>query len=192
MKILKLKVLVVLVAMFSLISGCKDDTTEVVSQFVGNYTITSASLAETLTLVTTNPNGSLPIPVGMDLTQAIQNSLLSSASCTSADKAWVELRKDKSMYMSCEGSNAFNAGTWEEVDATTLKLNMNNKAIPTSPTGYVLTVSNVVKTATGLTGKTSVPLPKEMFAATLAGFGMTIADTPAIYMVTFSLGFTKR
>jgi hypothetical protein len=191
MKILKFKVLVVLVALVALISGCKDDTTEVVSQFVGNYTITNAAVAETFNISTSQ---GIPVPVvaGTDITVAIQNSLLSSASCSTADKAWVELRKDKSMYMSCEGANAFNAGTWEEVDATTLKLNMNSAAIPSSPTGYVLTVTNVVKTSTGLTGKTSVPMPKEMFAAGLAIVGMTPADTPAVYMVTFSLGFTKK
>jgi hypothetical protein len=190
MKILKFKVLVVLVALVALISGCKDDNTEVVSQFVGNYTITNATLADPLTLITANPDGTFPIPAGMDMTTAIQNSLLSSASCSTADKAWVELRKDNSMYMSCEGQNAFNAGTWQEVNATTLLLNMNSAAIP--PLGFALTVSNVVKTSTGLTGKTSVPIPKEMFAATLAAFGKTIASTPPAYMVSFSLGFTKK
>jgi hypothetical protein len=191
MKKLKFKVLVVLFASFVLISGCKDDTVEVVSPFVGNYTITNAAVAETFN-ISTSQGIPIPVPAGTDITVAIQNSLLSSASCASADKAWVELRKDQSMYMSCEGANAFNAGTWEEVDATTLKLNMNSAAIPSSPTGYVLTVSNVVKTASGLTGKTSVPMPKEMFAAKLAEFGMTIADSPAVYMVSFSLAFTKK
>jgi len=191
MKILKFKVLVILIAMVGLFAGCNDDTTEETSQFVGNYTITKAQVAETFTLSTVQ-GVPIPVPAGQDITAGIQNALLSSASCSSADKAWVELRADQSMYMSCEGQNAFNAGTWEEVDAKTLKLNMNNKAIPSSPAGYSLTVSDVVKTAAGMTGKTSVPMPKEMFAAGLAAFGMTIADSPAQYMVTFSMSFTKK
>lgn len=192
MKIQKFKLLFSVFALFALINGCKKDTTAVVSPFVGNYTITNAAVAETFMLVTTTPGVTVPVPAGMDITQAIQNSLLSSASCSSADKSWVELRKDNSMYMSCEGANAFNAGTWEEVDATTLKLNMNSTAIPSSPSGYVLTVTNVVKSATGLSGKTSVPMPKEMFASALAAYGMTIADTPAVYLVSFSISFTKK
>ena len=69
------------------------------------------------------------------------------------------------MYMSCEFQNELNAGTWEEIDATTLKLNMNSTAIPSSPTGFVLTVTDIVKNATGLRGKTGVPIPKELIAA---------------------------
>jgi hypothetical protein len=94
--------------------------------------------------------------------------------------------------MSCEGANAFNAGTWEEVSETELKLNMNNAAIPSSPTGFVLNVTNIVQESGGWTGTTSVPMPKEMFAAGLAQFGMTIANTPAVYLVTFSLDFVEK
>ena len=92
--------------------------------------------------------------------------------------------------MSCEGANAINAGTWQEVDATTLLLNMNSVAV--KPSGYALTVTNVVKTATGLTGKTSVPMPKEMFAPMLAAMGMTMAANPPLYRVSFSIDFTKK
>lgn len=190
MKSLKFKVLVVLFASFALISGCKDDTAEVVSPFVGNYTITKAAVTEAFSLSTTIPNVSIPVAVGTPITQNIQSSLLSSVSCSTADKAWVELRKDKSMYMSCEGANAINAGTWQEVDATTLLLNMNSVAV--KPNGFALTVTNVVKNSTGLTGKTSVPMPKEMFAAGLAALGMTIGANPPLYVVSFSIDFTKK
>ena len=189
MKNLKFKVLAVLFASFALINGCKKDTTEVVSPFVGNYSITKAAVTEAFSLVTTMPGVAIPIPVGTPITQNIQTALLSSVSCSTADKSWVELRKDKSMYMSCEGSNAINAGTWQEVDATTLLLNMNSIAV--KPNGFALTVTNVVKTANGLTGKTSVPMPKEMFAAALPQ-GMTLAGTPALYIVAFSIDFTKK
>lgn len=189
MKSLKFKVLVILFASFALFSGCSDDTEEVVSPFVGNYTITKAAVSVGFTLITTIPTVSIPIAAGTPLTQNIQAALLSSVSCSTADKSWVELRKDNSMYMSCEGANAINAGTWSEVNATTLLLNMNSVAV--KPNGFALTVTDVVKTATGLTGKTSVPMPKEMFAAGLPQ-GITLAATPPIYMVAFSIDFAKK
>jgi len=194
MKFLKFKSLFVLILSLALFSGCGDDEEEEVSPFVGNFVISSAKVvAPSFTLSTTSTTmPAVPVPVGTDITPAIQAALLSSVKCASADKSWIELRKDKSIYMSCEGANAINAGTWEEVDAKTLKLNMNSTAIPSSPTGFVLTVTDVVQGATGWTGKTSVPMPKEMFAATLAGFGMTIAPTPDVYLVPFSMDFLKK
>jgi len=189
MKNLKFKSLAILFASFALFSGCKNETTEVVSPFVGNYTITKAAVTEAFSLITTIPTVSIPIPVGTPITQNIQAALLSSVSCSTADKSWVELRKDNSMWMSCEGAKAISAGTWQEVNATTLLLNMNSVAV--KPNGFALTVTNVVKNAAGLTGKTSVPMPKEMFAAALPQ-GMTLAGTPALYIVAFSIDFTKK
>lgn len=191
MKNLKFKFLFVLIASVVFFAGCKDDPEEEVSPYVGNFVISHAEVATTFNLSTT---AGVPIPVaaGTDITTAIQTALLSSVNCSSADKSWVELREDKSIFMSCEGANAFNAGTWEEVSDTELKLNMNSAAIPSSATGFVLNVTDIVKSATGWTGTTSVPMPKEMFAAGLAQYGMTIADNPAIYLVTFSLDFVKK
>jgi hypothetical protein len=173
-----------------LFTGCGDDDTEEVSTFVGNFVISKATVSAPVNLSTT-AGIPIPIPVGMDITGQIQAALLSAVKC-SADKSWVELRKDKTIYMSCEGANAFNAGTWEEVSATELKLNMNNAAIPSSPNGSVLVVKDIVKSAAGLKGTTSVPMPKEMFAAGLTAAGFTIAATPPVYMVTFTLEFSKK
>ena len=173
-------------------TACGDDEEEQVSPFVGNFVISHAEVVAPSFSLETTTGMKIPVPVGQDITQAIQGALLSSAKCSSADKSWIELRKDNSIYMSCEGSNAINAGTWEEVDAKTLKLNMNSTAIPSSPTGFVLTVTDVVQGTTGWTGKTSVPMPKEMFAATLQQYGMTIAATPAVYLVPFSMDFIKK
>jgi len=138
MKILKFKILAILVASLALFSGCDNDSEEEVSPFVGNYTISHAETAATITIKTVEM-GTIPVPAGTDITQAIQTALLSSVDCSTADKSWVELRKDNSMYMSCEGTNELNAGTWEEIDSKTLKLNMNSAAIPTSESGFVLT-----------------------------------------------------
>jgi hypothetical protein len=190
MKILNFKYLIILFASLALFTGCNDDDDEVVSPFVGNYVISKATVAETLS-IPTNEMGTIPIATGTDITAAIQAALLSSVTCSSADKSWVELREDMSMYMSCEGTNELNAGTWEEISLTELKLNMNNAAIPTSPTGFVLNVTNIVQNNNTLTGKTTVPLPKEMVAGMIAPLTLAASAAP-IYMVTFSLEFSKK
>jgi hypothetical protein len=182
--------LVVLIASLALVTGCSDDPKEEVSAFVGNFTISKAMLAEKLS-IPTNGMGTIDVPIGTDITAPIQNALLSSVSCASADKSWVELREDMSMYMSCQGSNALNAGTWEEVSSKELKLNMNSAAIPTSSTGFVLNVTNITQSATGMTGKTSVPLPKAMVAGFVAPLTLA-ASAPDIFMVTFTLEFVKK
>ena len=190
MRFLRFKILVVLIASLALVTGCNDDPEEEVSPFIGNFTIKKAMLAEKLS-IPTNEMGTIDVPIGTDITTAIQNSLLSQVACSSADKSWVELREDMSMYMSCEGANALNAGTWEEVSSTELKLNMNSAAIPTSPTGFVLNVTNITQSATGMTGKTTVPLPKTMVAVLVAPLTLA-ASAPDIFMVTFSLEFVKK
>lgn len=192
MKIWKFGFLMILVSSMAMITGCGDDSEEQVSLFVGNFVISSAKIVAPSFNLSTTTGAQIPVPVGTDITTAIQASLLSSVNCSSADKSWIELRKDKSIYMSCQGANAINAGTWEEVDSKTLKLNMNSTAIPSSPSGFVLTVTDIVQGTTGWTGKTSVPMPKEMFAAALQQYGMTIAASPTTYMVPFSLDFVKK
>jgi hypothetical protein len=173
-----------------MITGCKDDDKEEVSPFVGNFVINSAELAQEL-MVSTVEMGDVPLAVGTDITQAIQTALLSSVSCSSPDKSYVELRKDFSMYISCEGNNAMNAGTWEEVSSSELILNMNNAAIPSSPTGFALTVTNIVTSATGLTGTTSVPIPKAMIAGMIAPLTLS-ASAPEVSIMTFTLEFVKK
>jgi hypothetical protein len=193
MKNLKLKYLLVLVVSLALFAGCDKDDEDQGSAFVGNFVISKAMLAETLTIPIVPFNGmsSITAPIGQDITQAIQNALLSQVTCSSADKSWVELREDNSMYMSCEGANALNAGTWEEVSATELKLNMNSAAIPSSPSGFVLNVTNIVQSNNTMTGKTSVPLPKEMVAGMIAP--LTLApSSPPVYLVTFTIEFVKK
>jgi hypothetical protein len=191
MKSLKINFLLALMVSVALVSGCKDDSEDNVSGYVGNYVISNAELAEALSVPTTT-FGTIPVPAGTNITLMIQTSLLSAVNCTSADKSYVELRKDNSMYMSCEFQNELNAGTWEEVDATTLKLNMNSAAIPTSPTGFVLTVTDIVKNSTGLRGKTSVPIPKTLVAAMLPS-GVTLDPAaPAIFTAVFFIDFVKK
>jgi len=190
MKVLKFNVLAILIASFTLLSGCKDKDDEQVSPYVGNYPISNAELAEDIS-ITTSEVGPISVPAGTDITPQIQTALLSSLECASADNAYVELRKDLSIYMSCAGDNEFNAGTWEEVDATTLTLNMNSTAIPSSPSGFVLTVTDIEKDETGLRGKTAVPLPKEMISAMISPLTLD-PSTPAVILVSFFIDFEKQ
>ena len=193
MRILKFGFLAALVLSMSVFTGCKDDDTTEVSAFVGDYIITKATLNAIVPAINSNEIGPVPIPPGTDITALIQESLLSQVDCDAANKSWVELRENKSRYMSCEGANELNAGTWEEVSATELKLNMNSAAIPSSPTGFVLSVKNIAIAGNNMTGSTSVPLPKDMAAAILAQMNLTLsADNPDVFMVEFSITFVKQ
>jgi hypothetical protein len=190
MKVIKINVLAILFASFAVFTGCKDNSDEEVSQFVGNFTISNAEVAEEMSL-TTNQVGDITVPVGTNITPQIQQALLSSLSCASAAYAYVELRKDFSIHMSCAGENEFNAGTWEEVNDSTLILSMNSTAIPSSPSGFVLEVNNIVKNETGMRGKTSVPLPKEMVALMISPLTL-VETTPAVINAVFFIDFEKK
>jgi hypothetical protein len=192
MKTSNFKWLAAFFALVVLIPNCKDDDKKDVSEFIGNYIINRAELTEALTVPTVEM-GNIPVPVGTDITQLIQAALLSAVTCSSADKSYVELREDFSLYLSCEKLNPLNAGTWEEVSATSLKLNMNNAAIPSSPTGFVLTVTDIVTDQAALTGTTSVPLPKAMISGMIAAMQLTLSvDAPDIFIAKFSVKFIRK
>jgi hypothetical protein len=192
MKTSNFKWLAAIFALVVLIPNCKKDKGNDGSEYIGNYVINSATLAEALTVPTVEA-GDVSVAVGTDITQLIQAALLSAVNCSSADKSYVELRNDFSLYLSCEGLNPLNAGTWEEVSATSLKLNMNSAAIPSSPTGFVLTVTDITKDQTGLTGTTSVPLTKAMISVMIAPLQLTLSPSaPAIFLAKFSVEFNKK
>ena len=190
MKILQSKLLVILSVVLALFAGCKDDAENTVSEYVGNYVLSSAEVAEAIS-VTTVEMGVIPIAAGTDITLAIEAAILGAAACDAGTETWVELREDNSMYMSCEGLDAFNAGTWEEVNDSTLELNLNSTAIPSSPAGFVLTVTSAEVDDAGLSGQTSVPLPKEMIAAMITPLTLDPA-TPPVIMVVFNVEFEKK
>jgi hypothetical protein len=193
MKILNFKFLTIALISLGFIGSCSKDG-EKDSVFVGSYVITEASVAESFTVPVTGL-GDIPVPVGTSITGAIQTALLSAVSCSSADKTYVEIRKDFSLFMSCEGANPLNAGTWSEESSTELKLNLNSTAVPSAPTGISLTVTDVNKSGNLLTGITSVPLPKEMIAAMMAEINPILTldpSAPDIFVVKFSLKFTQK
>lgn len=189
---IKMKYVMMLLASLLIGAACSDDDEVKVSPYMGSYTLSKAMVAESFHIMTTAdaPYNQIPVPANTDITAAVKTALLSAAGCGVVD-TYIELRDNQSMYLSCESENDLNAGTWEEVSATEIKLNMNNAAIPSSPSGFVLTVKNVAINGDKLQGTTSVPMPKEMFAALLPQ-GITIADTPAVYLVTFTIELTKK
>ncbi len=179
-----------------ILSACSDDPEEVASQLIGDYVITEAILTESLT-ITTNEIGPFEIPVDTDITQMIQQALLGAVECT-PEKSLIELREDNSLFISCKDSDAeLDAGTWEEVSETVIKLNLNSTAVPISPTGIVLTVSDVVIDGDVLSGITTVPLPKEMLATVVANMSNGLATlnmeaTPEAVPATFMIELTKQ
>ncbi|MBW6501327.1 MAG: hypothetical protein K0B05_08040 [Bacteroidales bacterium] len=192
MKNLILKLMVITLALSVTLTGCKKKDDPEVSKFVGNFVISKAELAEALTVPTVEM-GNITVPISTNITVAIQTALLGAVTCSSPDKSYVELREDFSMYLSCEGADALNAGTWEEVSATSVKLNLNSTAIPSSPTGFVLTVTDVVEISGGLSGVTSVPLPKEMISNMIAPMTLTLSPTaPDIFIAVFSIEFIRK
>ncbi len=195
MKNFGLKFLVVFLASVTILSGCKDDSEETVSDFVGNYVISSASVSESFSIKILYGGQEVPfsVPEGTPITEAIQSALLSQVDCSSADKSWVGLRKDNKIILSCEGENELDAGTWEEVSETELKLNMNSSAIPSAPAGISLVVTDVSFVGSGLKGETSVPLPKATIETMLSGLGVTLSENnPETFTVSFSISFIKQ
>jgi hypothetical protein len=191
MKTMNFKLLTILLISLGFLAGCGEDKVKV-SLFVGDYVITEALVAEEFTIPVTGV-GNIPVAAGTNVTAAIQAALLSAVTCSSADKSYVELREDLSIVMSCEGANPLSAGTWSEVSATELKLNLNSTAV--KPIGIVLPVTDVVKNDGILTGKTSVPLPNSMVEAIikLVNPAWTLDDSALpIYQVKISLKFTQK
>jgi len=187
------KLLVIMLIFLGFIGSCSKDE-EKVSLFVGDYVITEATVAETFTVPITDI-GDFPISEGTPITSIIQEALLSAVSCSSPSKSYIELRKDFSLYLSCEGANPLNAGTWEELSSDELLLNLNSTAVPSSTTGVVMTVTDVVISDGILTGNTSVPLPKAMIEAMLAAYDpdLTLDTTaPPVFVIKFTLKFTQK
>ena len=182
-----------------LITGCdkKDDIVDDSNSFEGSYEISSAILTAPLTL-TTNEIGDYTLAESTDITSMIQQALFSAVGCAVPENTLIELREDNSLFMTCDGeSTELNAGTWEEVSATVLKLNMNSSAIPSSPTGVVLEVSDITFSGNTLTGNTDVPLSSVMLAAIIEERSQGIASlnmdvTPPVVNASIAISFTRK
>lgn len=196
MKKPKFSYLILLVMSVFMLTGCEDDPVEEPSPVIGDYVITKAVLSETLTLVT-NEIGAIPVPLDTDITAMIQAALLGEIDCE-PENSLIELREDNSIYLSCSGTEEeIDAGTWEEVSETVIKLNMNSTAVPSSPTGVVLTVTDVLVDDEMLSGETTVPLPREMLAGVVAAMSggratLNMEETPVVVPVSFIIELTRE
>ena len=188
MKIQTLRTLSIILAAIVVVVSCKKDDDKKTSAFVGNYSISEAKLTSDL-VIPTNEAGDYTLASGTDITAAIQQALLNAVTCGSASDSWVELRADNSMYLSCMGANAVNAGTWLELSATSLQLNMNATAIP--PVGFSLTVSDVVIDASNLSGSTIIPMSTALISALIAPMTLT-EDAPPVFVMNISIKFQKK
>ena len=196
MKTSKLFFLAFLSVSLVFLPGCDDDPEEEISPYIGDYIITKATLSEALVLQTL-PVGPTTVPAGMDITTMIQTALLGAIECEPANSL-IELREDFSLYLSCTSSSEeLDAGTWEELSETVIVLSMNSTAIPGSPTGIVLTISDVSLVSNVLTGTTTVPISKQMLAgvvAALSGGTLTLdmEATPPAVPITFTIELAKQ
>jgi hypothetical protein len=189
MKTLNVRYLVLILASLLIIAGCKKKEGEDISLFIGNYVISDASLVTALT-VPTNELGNVPIPVGTDITEALQMALLNSLDCESPADSYVEIRADKSLYLSCMLEDPVNAGTWEELSATSMKLNLNATAIP--PSGFSLTITDIVVNANGISGKTNIPLQSPVISALIEPLTLTEEALDDIFIINTSIEFEKQ
>jgi hypothetical protein len=191
-------VLMLLVSVFVL-SSCGDDATTEVDPYVGNYTIQKATLTDTVKMNIiingTDNEMSFPLPPGTDITQMIQGALLNAIPDCSPESSIVELREDNKLFMSCATSDfSLDAGTWsKQNNGTVIILNFNASAIPGSPSGFTLTVNNVKLENNIMYSNTTVPIPKEVLAESVAASGKAILsdNNPDYFMFTFDLEFKK-
>lgn len=196
MKTPKISYLILSIVSLMILSACDEDPEEVVSTIIGDYVITKAELTEPITLHT-NEIGPIQIEAGTDITNMIQQALLGSIECV-PEKSLIELREDNSLFLSCTDTDTeIDAGTWEEVSETVIKLNLNSTAVPSSPTGIVLTVNDVVVDGNVLSGETSVPLPRDMLASIVAAMSggqasLDLEKTPVAVPVDFMIELTKQ
>jgi len=127
----------------------------------------------------------------------IQTALLGAIDCV-PESSVIELREDFSLYLSCATSmEELDAGTWEEQSETVIVLSMNSTAIPSSPTGIVLTISDVSLVSNVLTGTTTVPISKQMLAGIVAlmsqgALELDMEATPPAVPITFTIELAKQ
>jgi hypothetical protein len=176
--------------------GCDDDPEEEVSLYIGEYVITKAALSEPLTLQT-NEIGPIIVPAGTIITPMIQTALLGALDCV-PESSLIELREDFSLYLSCATSmEELDGGTWEEQSSTIIVLNLNGTAIPSSPTGFVLTVTDITLVGVALTGTATVPIAREMLVGVVAlmsggNASLDLEATPVAVPITLTIELTKQ
>ncbi len=179
------------------LSSCKEDPEEELSPYIGDFTIIKATLTENLTLITNEMVDPLTLVAGLSITEMIQTALLGAVDCE-PENSLIELREDFSLYISCSGGmEELDGGTWEEQSETVVVLNMNSTAIPASPTGIVITVTDVSLEGNILSGVTTVPISRDMLVDVLAGMSngqltLDMEATPVAVPISFEIELEKQ
>ncbi len=198
MKTTKQVLLLFLSVSLVFLSSCKDDPVEIVSPFIGDYVISKATLKENLTLITNELPDPMTLVAGLDITPMIQTALVGAIDCE-PESSLIELREDFSLYLGCliGTSDELDGGTWEEQSDTVVILNLNSTAIPSSPTGIVLTVNDVTLVGNILSGETTVPISRDMLVGVLADMSggrltLDMDATPVAVLITFEIELEKQ
>ena len=179
------------------LSGCKKDEEPEVSSFVGEYVLTKATLTENLDIHVNELDDPMTLVAGFPITTMMQGALLGSIECEPLN-SFIELREDFSVHLSCStSSDDINAGTWEEQSETVLVLNLNSTAVPSAPSGVVLTVTDVSMVGKLLKGTTSIPISEAMLATIVEAMsgGQATLDTdatPDAVPIFFSIELEKQ
>jgi hypothetical protein len=128
----------------------------------------------------------------------IQTALVGAIECE-PESSLIELREDFSLYLGCliGTLDELDGGTWEEQGETVVILNLNSTAIPSSPTGIVLTVKDVTLVGNILSGETTVPISRDMLVGVLAGMSggqltLDMEATPLAVLITFEIELEKQ
>jgi len=184
------------------LSSCGDDNNEEeVSVYVGDYTIKSATLTDTIkmniviTIGESEIDSTVTLPPGYDITEMIQTALLKSLPCESPESSLIQLKADQTIYMKCtDVDEGFSAGTWEEQQhGTVLILNLNATAIP--PVGYSMTFNDVELVNNIISAKTQVPIPRktidQIIQAGSGGMAKLGDDNPLVFIYKFEIEFQK-
>ena len=200
MKQLKFSTLIAIFIASMMFTACGDDNNndEQKSPYIGSYTFKSVKLAESMPveIIYHGDTVSVPIPVGRDFTDLIRNFLLGAVPDCDVESSMIELRKDFTLYLSCStGEGELNAGTWQEKDeATTLILNFNKDAIPSSPKGLQLTATDVKLENGTMTFTAVIPIPWAVLAAAMKASGEAVLteNNPDPIIFTYDLELEKK
>lgn len=127
------------------------------------------------------------ISSGTDITEMAAAGILAAAPCSNPANAAVDLRDNGSLLLVCIGeSGELSAGTWTENSTlTTLSLNLS---APPFPQALQLSVTDITRTSTSITGDiNSLVLPADMIADLLPPG----VDPPLAVILSVEVTFVK-
>lgn len=109
------------------------------------------------------------VPSGSDVTAIMASGIFGASPCENPANSAIDMREGGKLYFNCIGSESnvtpTDAGTWSENSSlTSLTLSLSSAVVP--PAGFQLTISNVSKNGSVITGTIpSVPVTAELLNA---------------------------